>query len=126
MQALQSRYWQHKLHTGQRMRSYELVSASQNRLAKAADVAEPGPWAGFAAPQGAHPSRMSVEAMMTKALAVSLKPPNMRPTVRNSCPRPSLCRVRMPKPSRPVVLSATTFSRHCAENTVGSANVGTR
>ncbi len=50
---------------------------------------------------------------MMKALAVSLKPPKMRPEVRNSCPRPSVSRARIAKPSSPVVLSATTFSRHC-------------
>ena len=61
----------------------------------------------------AHPSRMSVEAMIMKAFAVSLKPPKTRLMVRNSCPRPSLCLDRMAKPSRPDVLSATTFSRHC-------------
>ena len=70
-----------------------------------------------------HPSKMSVEAMMTKAFAVSLKPPNTRLMVRNSCPRPSLCLARMAKPSRPDVLSATTFSRHCQQTGLCSACV---
>ncbi len=54
---------------------------------------------------------------MMKALAVSLKPPKMRPAVRNSCPRPSVSRTSIAKPSSPVVLSATTFSRHCRHGT---------
>ena len=60
-----------------------------------------------------HPSRMSVEAMMRKALAVSLRPPNTRPTVRNSTLRPSLLVTKMANRKMPVMESEMTFSSAC-------------
>jgi hypothetical protein len=60
-----------------------------------------------------HPSSMSVEAMMRNALAVSLSPPNTRPTVRNSTMRPSWLLTRMTKSRMPVIVSLITFSSAC-------------
>lgn len=62
-----------------------------------------------------HPNKMSVEAMMMKALAVSLRPANTRLMVRNSIARPSVFCAMIAKPRRPVVLSESTFSSACAQ-----------
>ena len=62
-----------------------------------------------------HPNKMSVEAMMMNAFAVSLRPAKTRLMVRNSIARPSVFCAMIAKPRRPVVLSESTFSSACIQ-----------